>query len=325
MTSPGDDMRDTRAPSERFLQDLASFIVRRGRWILGAIAGIVVVVWLATGFYTVENGSIAVVRRFGAISEPAAPPGLHFRMPNGIEREMIFPTGEVHRLEVSGDNGVKLDVITGDENIVATSLVVQYRVTDAARYLFGCDLPEELVLQSVRAAVLETAGAMLVDDLLTTGKARIQNDVRSRAQELLRDYGSGISLLTVTLQSIEPPTEAAAAFRSVQDSRSESARTISDGRMLSDHMLSLTRAEASRMVEEAQAESEGRVHGARGAAERFGALLTEYRRSPEQTREDLLQEKLADVLPRTEVFVLAPGESPRLDLQLESTRKPTTP
>ena len=325
MTEPGQDMRDTRAPSERFIQNLVSFVARRGPWLAGAVLVVSAIVWVATGFYTVDNGSIAVVRRFGAISEPAAPPGLHVRMPNGIEREEIFPTGEIHRLEVSGDNGVKLDVITGDENIVATSLVVQYRVTDAASYLFGCDLPEDLVLQSVRAAMLEVAGAMLVDDLLTTGKARIQNDVRSRAQELLRVYGSGISLLTVTLQSIEPPTEAAAAFRSVQDSRSESARTISDGRMLSDHMLSLTRAEASRMVEEARAESEGRVHGARGAAERFTALLTEYRRSPRQTRDDLLQEKLADVLPRTEVFILAPGEAPRLDLQLESTRKPATP
>ena len=156
-----------------------------------------------------------------------------------------------------------------------------------------------------------------MDDFLTTGKARVQNDVRARAQEFLRSYGTGIALLAVTLQSIEPPTEAAAAFRSVQDARSESARTESDGRMLADHMLSLTRAEASRMVEEAQAESEGRVHAARGAADRFRSLLTQYERAPAQTRQDLLQGKLAEVLPGTEIFVLAPGDRPRLDLQLE--------
>jgi len=146
--------------------------------------------------------------------------------------------------------------------------------------------------------------------------------VRARAQEFLRDYGTGIALLAVTLQSIEPPTEAAAAFRSVQDARSESARTVSDGRMLADHMLSLTRAEASRMLEEAQAESEGRVHAARGAADRFHALLGEYRKAPAQTHQDLLQGKLAEVLPRTEIFILAPGDHPRLDLQLESRKAP---
>ena len=316
-----DQSEDRRPPSERLLQNLAGFAVRRFRWILGGAAALLAVLWLLTGFYTVANGSLALILRFGGVEQEDIPPGLHFRFPDGIEREVIFPSGEVRRLEVTGTNETKLDVITGDENIVATSLVVQYRVTDVAGYLYGSDLPEDLVLQSVRAALLETAGAMLVDELLTTGKARIQNEVRARAQELLRDYGTGIALLAVTLQSIEPPTEAAAAFRAVQDARSESARTVSDGRMLADHMLSLTRAEASRMLEEATAESEGRVHAARGAADRFGSLLAEYRKAPDQTRQDLLQGKLAEVLPRTEIFILAPGDHPRLDLQLESGRK----
>lgn len=309
-----------RPPSERFLQGLAAFVTERYRWLMGGAGIVLGLYWILTGFYTVANGSVALILRFGSVEQDDVPPGLHFRFPDGIEREIIFQSGEVRRIEVTGANETKLDIITGDENIVATSLVVQYRVTDVAAYLYGSDQPEDLVLQSVRSALLETAGAMLVDDLLTTGKARIQTDVRARAQELLRAYGTGIALLAVNLQSVEPPTEAAAAFRSVQDSRSESARTVSDGRMLADHMLSLTRAEASRLVEEAQAESEGRVHAAGGAADRFRSLLAEYRRAPAQTRQDLLRGELSKVLQGTEIVILAPGDHPRLDLQMESRR-----
>lgn len=309
---------DPRPRSERILQGLARTLLSRRRAVLSGLALAAVALWLATGFYAVENGSVALVRRFGAVLDEEIPPGLHYRFPNGIDREDVFPSGEVRRIEVAGDIGEKLDVITGDENIVATSLVVQFKVTDVAQFLFASEGPAELVAQSVRAALLEVAGSMQVDDLLTTGKARIQNDVRARAQELLRSYGAGVSLLAVTLQSIDPPTEAAAAFRSVQDSRSEAARTVSDGQMLADHMLSLTRAEASSMVEEAAAEAEARVLEARGAADRFRALAEQHRRSPEQTKADLWRAQIERSLPRVETIILAPGERPAIDVHLRS-------
>ncbi len=307
----------TTPPSERILRGLADFLTRRWRVALILAAGAYVVLWILGGVYTIDNGSTAVLRRFGAVTNAGVEPGIHLRLPDGIESVTPFPSGEVFRREVQGPNETRLDIITGDENIVATGLVAQYKVTDVAAFLYGAEAAEELVPYTIRTALLETAGSMRVDDLLTTGKARIQNEVRAAAQELLREYGTGISLLAVTIQSIEPPTEAAAAFRGVQDARNDSVRTITDSRMLADHLLSLTRAEAAQLVEEAQAEAESRVAEARGAAERFLALLERHRASPIQTEQELLRGNLSKLLPKTETIILAPGDRGRqIDVHL---------
>jgi len=305
-------------PSVRFLRRLSSGIESHGRLFVGIIIGLGAVLWVLSGVYTVENGKTAIIKRFGRVSNDSVEPGIQFRLPAPIESEQVFASGEVFRLEIAESNGAKLQFISGDENLIATSLVVQYMVTNPPLYLYGCDAPEEIISLVANGALLETMAEMEVDEILTTGKARIQNRVRETTQRRLREYNLGVSVLSTTLQSVEPPTEAAIAFRAVQDSRTESSRTRSDAEMLREHILSLTRAEANRMVEEARAESEGRVHDARGAADRFGALLVQHRASPQQTQLDLYHGQIDRLLTRSETIILGPGESPKIDINMQS-------
>ena len=309
---------DDSFPSVRIIRGLAEYARAHPPRLAGLTLGVLVIGWMLSGIYTVDNGHTAIVKRFGRVRADAVQPGLQFRLPSPIESEEVFSSGEVYRLEILQPNEAKLQLISGDENLIATSLIVQYKVTDPARFLYSCTNPVEIISLVTHGALLETMAELEVDQILTTGKAQIQNRVRQTTQKRLRSYAIGVSILSTNLQSVEPPSEAASAFRAVQDSRTELARTTSDAEMLREHILSLTRAESTRMIAEARAESDSRIAAARGAAQRFESLLTQYRRSPEQTRLDLYRRTINKALTRSETIVLGPGDSPKIDINLRT-------
>jgi membrane protease subunit HflK len=233
-----------------------------------------------------------------------------------VDETQIVMTGEVHRLRIEAEAGQKLEFITGDENLIDTDIVVQYRISDLSGYLFGARAPDEILQQAVRTALLETVSLMRVDDILTSGKAAIQNEVRRRSQEWLHSYGTGITVVAVTLQSVDPPAEAAAAFRRVSDARAESARSINHAEGQRERTLSLARAEAAQLLSAAEVAAETKISAALGAAQRFEPLMHQNRSAPLQTRVELYRRMVEAVMGRAETIVLAPGEPPRIDVHL---------
>jgi len=225
-------------------------------------------------------------------------------------------TGEVLRLQVAGEGGEPLALITGDENLIGTTLVVQYKVTALGPYLFRTEGPSALLERAVRSALVHAVVRMPVDDVLTSGKAKIQNEVRREAQERLQAYGAGVSLVAVNLQMVTPPAEAADAFRQVSDARAEAARAINEAHSRGERSLNLAQGEAEGTVTAARSWAGARVQKAHGAAERFALVLAQKRRTPEQTRTDFYLDTLRRVLPRTRIIVLAPGAKPRVDVNL---------
>jgi membrane protease subunit HflK len=199
---------------------------------------------------------------------------------------------------------------------------VQYTISDLGAYLFRTEDPQTLVTQAVRGALVQTVAALPVDDVLTSGKAQIQQNVRRQAQGRLDRYSAGLTLLGVNLQWAKPPLEAATAFRDVNDAKADAARAVNDAQSQRERALSLARGEATRLVREATGRAAGRVQQARGATERFAQLLAQRRLAPDQTTTDLYLSTVQNVLPRAKLVLLAPGQAPQIDLNLVERRAP---
>jgi modulator of FtsH protease HflK len=307
---------DDDAPSVRLIRAAAAASARHRRTLATLLALAVLGCWLAFGIYAVANGASAVVRRFGRVVERRVEPGLHLALPPGVDTVTKVKTGEVLRLQVAGDGGAPMSLVTGDENLIETTLIVQYRVSSPASYLFQADDPTALLTQAVRAAMVDEIARRTVEEVLTSGKASVQSEVRRKAQAMLLAYGTGLSLVAVTMQAVNPPPEAVAAFLEVSDARAQAARAVNEAQTRRESSLNLARGRAERSLAEARTWADQRQQKARGAASRFEQVLAQARRTPQQTRTDFYLEMVRKVLPKARIIVLAPGEKPRIDIYL---------
>lgn len=318
-------------PSVRWIRAGRDALESHGRWVVAALVGLSVVWMVLGGIYTVDNGESAARLRFGALQDDTIGSGLHFRLPSRVEKVIKAATSEVTRLEIRGDEGAALSLLTSDENLIDAQLVVQYRIDDLGRYLFAADEPAALLAQAVRGAVVEAVASTPVDEILTSAKGEIQNRVRQQTQDRLETYGCGLSVVSVSLQSINPPREVSSSFRAVSDSRAEAAKAINSAQEERDRAIRLARGEAERTMSTARAAANTRVQRASGSAERFRALLRQLRVAPDQTRAELYFGTLREVLPAARLIVLAPGESPEIGIHLlpeqtqTSNRSPAIP
>ena len=284
--------------------------------VLPVLISSAVLVALAQGIYTIRNGESGAKMRFGALVDGSVQPGLHFRLPLGIEEVVRKRTGEILRLQIVGDWDPRLSLVSGDENLITLATTVQYRILRLDDFLFASDDAEAIVHQTVRAELLEAAASLGVDDLLTSAKAGVQQRVQIHSQERLDAYGLGIALVSVNLQAVDPPLEAEEAFRAVLDSRAQAERGLSMARSRADRRLSLARGKAAKILSEAEAEADRRLQEARGAVQRFNDLLAQKRRSPDLTYTDLYARSVPEALSKTQLILLPPGETNPLDFHL---------
>lgn len=302
-------------PSVRAIHRLRELVDARWPAFLALAAALGLMGMLAAGVYTVENGETAALLRFGTLVDSAVEPGLRVRLP-GMHEVVTARTGDVFRVEIEGDFAPELSLVTGDENLIETTLVVQYRIQDLSEYLFAGESPVELLRQVVRAALVEAFAATPVDEVLTSAKASLQNQVRQAAQARLDRCRAGVTVVSVNLQSVAPPHGAAGAFRAVSDARADAAQSIDRAGGERDRALRLARGEADKLRTEARVAADRRLQEARGAVERFEALLRQKRQAPDQTRTELYVATLQKVLPAARLIVLAPGEAPKIDIHV---------
>ena len=278
--------------------------------VLGVMA-LGVVAWAATGFYTVQPGEEAVLRRFGTFNSLAAP-GLHWFWPSPIGKNVIVRKDEVRRLELGFRGGTSVPaeslMITGDENIVDVQLLVQYDIKDTEAYLFNVVDPDGITMRDVAETSLrQVVGARNIDDVLTTGKEDVQSSTRNQLQSLLDTYGAGINIIQVQLQNVNPPTQVQDAFDDVVRAKEDKERIINLADAYEEEILPTARGEAARSIENAEAFKAQRVNLAIGQAERFIAILSEYRKAPDVTRQRLYLEAMEEILPGVTKFIVDPG------------------
>ncbi len=303
------------------------------RRIVVAVLVVLLAIYLASGFYMVNPGEEAVERLFGRVVGEGITEGLHYRLPwpfqqvdkvnvAEVQREGIGMLLPEHRgMHSSPDT---LQILTGDENIVDVQMIIQYRITDPAKYLFNVDYrPYQTINEVVRYAVTRIGSHMRVDEILTTAKEEIQRRVELEAQRLLDAYESGLTIVTASINKMYPPDEVANAFRDVASAREDRSRTINQAEGYRNGLIPPAKGEAERMLREAEGYQAEVVNKAQGEAERFLAMLDEYRKatskgSTDVTVERLYLETMEKIFPKVKKFILNANSTGKVNLRFFS-------
>ncbi|HIF71111.1 MAG TPA: FtsH protease activity modulator HflK [Dehalococcoidia bacterium] len=289
---------------------------------------VIAIIWAGTGFYTVGPEQEAVLRTFGKFTATTSG-GLHWHYPGPIGKRNVVAVTTARRMELgfrSGSDGFTVAqsvtneslMITGDENIVDVQAVVQYRISSLQYYLFEVDdpgdtdrgvrpgQPDGRTLRDIaETALRQVVGARNIDDVLTTEKEQVQTDVLLKMRELATEYKTGIDVLQVLLQNVNPPLEVQSAFEDVVRAREDRERLINLAEAYEAAEIPKATGEAAKITEAAEGFKQGRIARAQGEADGFNAILDGYEGSPEITRQRLYLEAMEEILPGITKFILS--------------------
>ena len=301
----------------------------RGGWVL---AGVLVLIFLITGYYQVEPNETAVVLRFGRFLTTTGP-GPHLKAPLGIDRvykvktdyqfkqEFGFRTARagIRTQYASGDYTDESNMLTGDLNIATVTWVVQYRIRDPKAYLFNVRGVVNTLRDASEAAMRAVVGDESFNEVLQLKRQQTELDAKKMLQELLDRYGCGITVKLVQLQDVHPPAPVKDSFDEVNRARQEMDQAINQAYQQYNKVIYRVKGEAQQMVKEAEGRKVERINRARGDADYFLQQLAEYRKAPEVTRQRLFLETMRKILPRLRhVYVVdrnMKGMVPLLDLR----------
>ena len=256
---------------------------------IGIIVVILLGIWMLTGLYKVQEAERGVVLRFGKHVETTQR-GLHWHLPKPIENVEIVNVTERHQFPV------KAVMLTQDENIVDVEGTVQYQITDALNYSFNVVEPETTLAQATESALRQVIGRSKMDFVMTEGRDQIAARIKTVIQEIVDEYGIGMTVIEVNLQEANPPQAVRDAFQDVTQAREDRERLINEAQAYRNEVLPRARGQAARLREEADGYKQEVVARAEGEAQRFTQLLTEYRKAPAVTRERIYLETVESVL-----------------------------
>ncbi len=269
---------------------------------IGVILGAVVLIWLGTGFFIVQEGQQAVITQFGKYKATVGA-GFNWRLPYPIQKhELVFVT-QIRSVDIGRDNVIKATglresaMLTEDENIVEIKFAVQYRLNDARAYLFESKNPTEAVVQAAETAVREVVGKMKMDSALAEERDQIAPRVRALMQNILDRYKVGIEVVGINLQQggVRPPEQVQAAFDDVLKAGQERERAKNEAQAYANDVVPRAVGAASRLKEESQAYRERIVAQAEGDAQRFKAILPEYQKAPQVTRDRMYLDAMQQI------------------------------
>ena len=269
---------------------------------VGLIAAVAVLIWLGTGFFIVQEGQQAVITQFGKFKS-AAGAGFNWRLPYPIQRhELIFVT-QIRSVDVGRDTVIKATglresaMLTEDENIVEIKFAVQYRLSDARAFLFESKNPAEAVVQAAETAVREVVGKMKMDSALSEERDQIAPRVRTLMQTILDRYKVGIEVVGINLQQggVRPPEQVQAAFDDVLKAGQERERAKNEAQAYANDVIPRAVGSASRLKEESEAYKARIVAQAQGDSQRFKAVLGEYQKAPQVTRDRMYLDAMAQI------------------------------
>ncbi len=289
----------------------------------GLLAVLVAVVWLASGFYIVDESQRGVVLTFGKYAETTRP-GLRWRIPYPVQSAEVVNVSQVRTVELGYRNNVKSKVLrealmlTDDENIVDIQFAVQYTVKDPEDFLFNVRRPEQVVMQVAESAMREIVGKSSMDFVLYEGREQIAASAQKLMQDILDRYKAGVSISRVTMQNAQPPEQVQEAFNDAVKAKQDLERQKNEGQAYYNDVVPKARGTASRLTEEANGYRQRVVANAEGEAARFRLVLGEYAKAPAVTRERLYLETMQQIMSSTsKVMVDARAGSNLLMLPLD--------
>ena len=266
-----------------------------------------IVLW--TSIYTVPAESEGVVLRFGKFLKTVNP-GLHFKIPLGVDEVTVLPTRRQLKLEfgfyTSGYTNPdqptlqqveEKSMVTGDLNAALVEWVVQYRISDPKEYLFDVRNPGQTLRDLSEAAMREVIGDRTVDEVITIGRQDIEISALTRMQELAKRYHLGVRVDQVQLKNVNPPREVQASFNEVNRAQQDRENAINIANGDYNQAVPRARGQADQTIRGAEGYRFKRVNEAEGNVASFNAILAEYIKAPEITRTRLYLETMGDVLP----------------------------
>ncbi|EIC84620.1 FtsH protease activity modulator HflK [Serratia sp. M24T3] len=286
----------------------------------GRFAGLavvaVVVIWAASGFYTIKEAERGVVTRFGKFSH-LVEPGLNWK-PTFIDQVQAVNVESVRELAASGI------MLTSDENVVRVEMNVQYRVTDPRAYLYSVADADDSLSQATDSALRGVIGKYTMDKILTEGRTTVRSDTQRVLEETIRPYHMGITVQDVNFQTARPPEEVKAAFDDAIAARENEQQYIREAEAYANEVQPRANGQAQRLLENAKAYKDRTVLEAQGEVARFSELLPEYKAAPQITRERLYIETMQNVLSHTRKIMINDKSNNLMVLPLDQILKGKT-
>ena len=297
-------------------------LVRQGKQIMPRVIVLAVLALVGLGawtaYYTVPSDSVAVVQRFGKYLKDA-PPGLHFKLPLGIDAATLVPVKRQLKQEFGfttpgasdpyqsprrRDEKGETQMVTGDLNAALVEWVVQYRISDPVKFLFEVREPSETLRYVSESVMREVVGDRTVDEVITIGRQEIETEALTKMQALSTKYAMGISIDQVQLKNINPPEPVQESFNEVNQAQQEKEKLINEARRDYNRVIPLAEGEKDQRIREADGYRLRRINEAEGDVARFSALLAEYSKAPEVTRRRIYIETLEDVMPSIRSMII---------------------
>jgi membrane protease subunit HflK len=298
-------------PTYRNSQQVAeALLARLKNWFLAAFWVIIVLLLIATSYFTVPADSVAVVQRFGQYIGTDEP-GLHFKIPFGVDKVTLVAVRRQLKLEFgfsspqatnpyqgSKQPQQEQDMVTGDLNSAQVEWVVQYRIDDPKQYLFATRDPEDTLRSASEAVMREVVGDRTIDEVITFGRQEIETAFLPLIQEVVKRYQLGLRIDLIQLKNINPPGPVQASFNDVNNAQQEKQRSMNLATGEYNRVIPRARGEASKVISEAEGYASKRINEANGDATYFNDMLTQYNKAPEVTRKRLYLETMGEVLPK---------------------------
>ncbi|RKP55440.1 FtsH protease activity modulator HflK [Cohnella endophytica] len=275
------------------------------------VAALFVAIIAYSSFYTVQEQERAAILTFGKYTGESTA-GLHFKWPYPIQQVIVVPAELTQRIYIGyrqdGDIVTPIEeeamMITGDENIVSADAVVQWKISNIQQYLYNIDNPEQFLRNAASSSIRSVIGSEKLDYAITDGKTEIQDKVREILIELQGKYQTGMQIIDIKFQDIEPPSgQVEEAFRNVTNAREEKNTKINNANKYENDKIPKARGEAQALLENAEGVKKSRILNAEGDVAQFNAIYAEYAKNPGVTESRLIMETLEKILPKAKIFI----------------------
>lgn len=309
-SSPPPDVEEMlRRTQERFKRVLPGGF-GGGRGVALALVA-VLAIWLVTGFYRVQPGEQGVELLFGRFVK-ITPPGLNYWFPApigevltpNVEQTNTVTVGFRGATDLTRDVATESLMLTGDQNIIDSDMVIQWRIKNAANYLFNIRDPENTIKLAAESAIREIMGQTLLEDALTIKRQEVDARTKELLQQILDGYGAGVMIADVKQLKVDPPTEVIDAFNDVQRARQDKERSVNEALAYRNNIVPRAKGEAEVVIQGATAYKDKVVRDASGEADRFGEVYQAYKLGEDVTRRRLYLERMQEVLGGTEMVII---------------------
>lgn len=281
------------------------------KYIFPAVSGFLGLVFIFSTLYSVGPDEVGVIRRFGKYVR-STNPGLHFKVPFGVEKVNNVKVRYIYKEEFGFRtlrSGIKTQyspreyydeslMLTGDLNVLIVEWIVQFKVKDAISFLFNVRDQRETIRNISEAVMRQVVGDYSVSEVLTTRRVEINQEVQDKLQEILDSYGTGLQIVTVKLQDVNPADEVKPSFNEVNEAKQEREKMINQAWEAYNKAIPAAKGQAEKTIREAEGYALKRINAAKGDAARFVATWNAYKEAKDVTRKRLYLEAMNDILPK---------------------------